>query len=213
MSESDEPEIVVHDREIDLESLKALAHPLRVKIFDVLSTYGSFTASGLAERLGESSGATSYHLRQLEKHGFVREVAGKGVGRERWWERTPGGINLGTTEAKKTSAGREASQLVMREWSSTRERNLAEFLERGFDELAEKWGEASMVSLTNVFITAEELGEFSTRYMAMVSEFADRHRHQKTPGSRPVQLQFHAFPVIDGEEIPSDDAPEGDPAS
>lgn len=210
MDENEAQASTPHERTMDLESLKALAHPLRVKIFDVLSTYGSFTASGLAERLGESSGATSYHLRQLEKHGFVREVAGKGVGRERWWERTPGGINLGTTEAKRTSAGREASQLVMREWSSSRERNLAEFLERGFDELDDEWGEASLVSLTNVFITAEELAEFSTRYMAMVSEFADQHRHQRTPGSRPVQIQFHAFPVIDGEEIPSDDTPEGE---
>lgn len=204
MSDKDELEIVRHNREIDLESLKALAHPLRVKIFDVLSTYGCFTASGLAERLGESSGATSYHLRQLEKHGFVREVEGKGVGRERWWERTPGGISLGASEAKKTSAGREASQLIMREWANTRERNLAEFLEHGFDELDTEWGEASMVSLTNVFITAEELGEFSTRYMAMVTEFADQHRDQRTVGSRPVQIQFNAFPVIDGKEITSD---------
>lgn len=210
MSTDHEPEIVRHDRQIDLESLKALAHPLRVKIFDVLSTYGSFTASGLAERLGESSGATSYHLRQLEKHGFVREVEGKGIGRERWWERTPGGITLGALEAKKTSAGREASQLVMREWSSNRERNLSQFLERGFDELSVEWIEASLVSLTNVFVNAEELEEFSERVMAMVNEFADLHRNRKKPGSRPVQIQFHAFPVIDGEEITSINAPEGD---
>jgi DNA-binding transcriptional ArsR family regulator len=199
------------ERTVDLESLKALAHPLRVKIFDVLSTYGSFTASGLAERLGESSGATSYHLRQLEKHGFVREVAGKGVGRERWWERTPGGISLGSEEARETLAGREATQLVMREWSSNRERALGEFLERGFDELSEKWLEASMVSLTNVFVTAEELEEFTRRFMETASEFADLHRDQRTPGSRPVQIQFHAFPVVDGEEIPQNEAPEGDP--
>ncbi len=210
---NDEPEIGRHDREIDLESLKALAHPLRVKIFDVLSTYGCFTASGLAERLGESSGATSYHLRQLEKHGFVHEVEGRGVGRERWWERTPGGISLGTNEAKKTSAGREASQLIIREWSSNRERNLSQFLERGFDELSTEWVEASLVSLSNVFVTAEELAEFTSRYMAMVDEFADRHRNQKTPGSRPVQIQFHAFPVIDGEEITADSTPEGETTS
>lgn len=204
----DELEVVRRNREIDLESLKALAHPLRVKIFDTLSTYGCFTASGLAERLGESSGATSYHLRQLEKHGFVREVEDKGVGRERWWERTPGRVSLSTSGAENTSAGREASQLVMREWASTRERHLSEFLERGYDELAPEWGEASMVSLNNVFITAKELGEFSTRYMAMVNEFADRHRDQRTVGSRPVQIQFHAFPVIDGQEITSDNAPQ-----
>ena len=146
MSENNQPEVVKHDRQIDLESLKALAHPLRVKIFDVLSTYGSFTASGLAERLGESSGATSYHLRQLEKHGFVREVEGKGVGRERWWERTPGGITLGVLEAKETLAGREASQLVMREWSSNSERTLGEYLDRGFDILDRKWIEAGLIT-------------------------------------------------------------------
>jgi DNA-binding transcriptional ArsR family regulator len=210
MSRNDDPGTAPREREMDLESLKALAHPLRVKIFDVLSTYGSFTASGLAERLGESSGATSYHLRQLEKHGFVREVAGKGVGRDRWWGRTPGGISLGTEEASRTSAGREASQLVMREWSSNRERTLAEFLDRGLDVLSKDWVEASTVSLTNVFVTAEELGEFTRRFMEMASDFADLHRNQRTPGSRPVQIQFHAFPVIDGEEIPQNDAPEGD---
>lgn len=190
------------ERTIDLESLKALAHPLRVKIFDVLSTYGSFTASGLAERLGESSGATSYHLRQLEKHGFVREVEDRGVGRERWWERTPGGITLGAAEASKTSAGREASQLIVREWTSNRERALGEFLNRGYDELDPRWVEASVISLTNVFVTSEELAEFNERFMAMVGEFADLHRNQRTPGSRPVQIQYHGFPVIDGEEIP-----------
>ena len=204
MSEDEDAGSARHDRTIDLESLKALAHPLRVKIFDVLSTYGSFTASGLAERLGESSGATSYHLRQLEKHGFVREVEGKGVGRERWWERTPGGITLGAAEAKRTSAGREASQLIVREWTSNRERNLVEFLERGFDELDEKWVEASLISLTNVFVTAEQLEDFAMRYLAMASEFADLHRDQRTPGSRPVQLQFHGFPVMDGVETTHD---------
>lgn len=210
MSKNDESGRAPREREMDLESLKALAHPLRVKIFDVLSTYGSFTASGLAERLGESSGATSYHLRQLEKHGFVREVAGKGVGRERWWERIPGGISLGSEEARETSAGREATQLVMREWSSSRERTLGEFLERGFDELPERWAEASVVSLTNVFVTSDELKEFTEKYMEMASDFADAHRNQRTPGSRPVQLQFHAFPVLDGVEIPEPDAPEGE---
>jgi DNA-binding transcriptional ArsR family regulator len=99
----DEPAIR-GDRDLDLVALRALAHPLRVEILDTLSTYGSFTASGLAERLGESSGATSYHLRQLEKHGFVREVEGKGTSRERWWERTPGAINVGSEDALQPGA-------------------------------------------------------------------------------------------------------------
>src|SRR6188474_1094363 len=100
------------DRHLDMQRLKALAHPLRVQILDTLSIYGAFTASGLAERLGESSGATSYHLRQLERHGFVREVEGKGTGRERWWERVPGGITLNATEMDDTPAMRAATMAL-----------------------------------------------------------------------------------------------------
>ncbi|MBX3087393.1 MAG: helix-turn-helix transcriptional regulator [Cryobacterium sp.] len=188
-------------RTIDLESLKALAHPLRVKIFDVLSTYGEFTASGLAERLGESSGATSYHLRQLEKHGFVREVEGKGVGRERWWERVPGAVNLGLDVAAESAAGKEATQLVMKEWSNNRERTLADFLDKGEGSLSKDWIEASMISVTNVFVTNRELAEFAEKIAKLAAKFAEKHRNQRTEGSRPVQIQINAFPVVDGEEI------------
>jgi DNA-binding transcriptional ArsR family regulator len=38
----------------------------------------------LAQRVGESSGATSYHLRQLARHGFIEEEQRDGR-RERWW--------------------------------------------------------------------------------------------------------------------------------
>ena len=50
-------------RRLDSGALKALAHPLRVRIFDLLSAHGPQTASSLASMLGETSGSTSYHLR------------------------------------------------------------------------------------------------------------------------------------------------------
>ncbi|MEU7461934.1 winged helix-turn-helix domain-containing protein, partial [Streptomyces griseofuscus] len=39
--------------------------------------HGPATASQLAERLGESSGATSYHLRQLADHGVATRLPDK----------------------------------------------------------------------------------------------------------------------------------------
>jgi DNA-binding transcriptional ArsR family regulator len=188
------------DRVVDLEGLKALAHPLRVKIVDTLSTYGSFTASGLAERLGESSGATSYHLRQLEKHGFVREVEGKGTGRERWWERPPGGIQLTSPELAATPAGKAASRLVLREWSAGRERMLQDFLDLGMDELSPEWQNAGTVSTSNLVLTAEQLKELRDRTAAVIDDFVERYRGQSVPGSRPVQVHFNAFPVVDAPE-------------
>ena len=50
---------------------------------------GPATASMLARDLGESSGATSYHLRALEAAELVIEDLSRRKGRERWWMRNP----------------------------------------------------------------------------------------------------------------------------
>ena len=68
-----------------LEGLKALSHPGRLRMLGLLRTEGPATATTLATRLGLNSGATSYHLRQLERHGFVVEDTERGNARDRWW--------------------------------------------------------------------------------------------------------------------------------
>ncbi|MGW1769551.1 ArsR/SmtB family transcription factor, partial [Streptomyces sp. NPDC002073] len=72
-------------RTLDARTLRGLAHPLRIRLLGALRHDGPATASRLAERLGESSGATSYHLRQLASYGFVEDAPEHGKGRERWW--------------------------------------------------------------------------------------------------------------------------------
>ena len=69
----------------DVRALRALAHPLRNRLLGQLRVNGPATASQLGRAVGESSGSTSYHLRQLAAYGFVEEVEGQGTARERWW--------------------------------------------------------------------------------------------------------------------------------
>ena len=69
----------------DVRALRALAHPLRNRLLGQLRLHGPATASRLGRAVGESSGATSYHLRQLAEYGFVEEIEGRGTARERWW--------------------------------------------------------------------------------------------------------------------------------
>ena len=107
-----------------------------MQIYDILSQYGPQTASSLAERLGESSGATSYHLRALAAHDLIREVEGRGTGRERWWERPKGGVSFANPEAMKTPSGRAATQLVMAEFFRRRQEQLVEFINRGHQRRA-----------------------------------------------------------------------------
>jgi len=203
MNEDTAPE-APRERQLDMESLKALAHPLRVQILDTLSTYGQFTASGLGERLGESSGATSYHLRQLERHGFVREVEGKGTGRERWWERMPGAINLDATQVEDTPASRAATKTVLRQWERTRSALLADFMEHGHDALTTEWLRATTLSTVNLRLTKEQLAEITKAWDGFIDQYLERYRGQDVPGSRPIQFQFNAFPVLDGDETPED---------
>lgn len=189
---------------LEMAALKGLAHPLRVAIIDVLSAYGAATASALAERLGESSGATSYHLRQLEKHGFVREDTTRGSGRERWWERVPRPISLNATELGPTSADREASDLVMAEWQRNRQKRLGAFLAHGIEAVGKEWLEASNVSTANVQLTREQMNDLTEELSAVVDSYLAKYRNQTKPGARPVQIHVDVFPLIDGVEQAAD---------
>jgi len=186
-------------RELDLESLKALSHPLRVQIVNALSIYGPATASGLAERFSESSGATSYHLRQLERHGFVREVEGRGTGRERWWERVPGALNIGSSAAEETPAGRSAAQLIFREFRQTADRLLVDFTERGPEVLPPEWMETSEITTSNARLTLEQLQAFVGAVNSAIETYVIPFRGQQVEGTRAIQIHFNAFPVVDAE--------------
>ena len=70
----------------DPTALKALSHPVRLRMLGLLRADGPATASSLALRLGLNSGATSYHLRQLHQHGYVVDDTERGNGRDRWWK-------------------------------------------------------------------------------------------------------------------------------
>ncbi len=74
---SDEHKRVL-DPERDAGALKALTHPLRIRLLGMLRQDGPATASELAVRTGESSASTSYHLRVLAKYAFVAEAAHPG---------------------------------------------------------------------------------------------------------------------------------------
>lgn len=67
------------------KALRGLVHPIRLRLLDLLQADGPATASGLGQRIGQSSGVTSYHLRVLAEHGFIAEDETRGNARDRWW--------------------------------------------------------------------------------------------------------------------------------
>jgi DNA-binding transcriptional ArsR family regulator len=183
------------DRVLDSSALRALAHPLRVRIYNILSQYGPQTASSLAEKLGESSGSTSYHLRALAKHDLIRECEDKGTARERWWERPPGGVSFGTPESLKTPAGRAASQLVMSEFLRTRNEQLIDFVTHAGAKEDDTWHHGTLVSTATARLTPEQSKELTLKIMAIIDEYVDAYRNQTGEGVRPITIRADVFPL------------------
>ncbi|MEK8227891.1 winged helix-turn-helix domain-containing protein [Oerskovia sp. M15] len=200
MPTSEEPEPTPASRAqraVGPDALKALSHPLRIQILDLLGHHSALTASGIAEILGETSGATSYHLRQLERHGFVQEVPGRGTARERWWERTPGGFTIELPD-EETASGEgvvAATVTVNREFESIRQRKVMEFLDNA-RTLGRPWLESgATLATTNLWLTKEQLAEVQAEWQRFSDTVLDKFSGQQDlPGARPVQVHFNAFP-------------------
>ena len=181
-------------RTLDARALKALAHPLRVRIFDILSQYGPQTASSLAERLGESSGATSYHLRALAKHDLIREVEGRGTARERWWERPRGAVSISSEESLRTPSGRAASQIVVTETYRQRHEQLMRFI----DESLRDEGEihpAAELSTATTRLTRAQFTEIAADINRIITAAVENHRDQEGGDVRPYLIRLDMFPI------------------
>src|SRR5580704_5040877 len=69
----------------DPRAIRALAHPIRLKLQSIIARAGRITAADAARELGISHALASHHLRQLAKYGFVHQVQGADS-RERPWQ-------------------------------------------------------------------------------------------------------------------------------
>jgi DNA-binding transcriptional ArsR family regulator len=100
-------------RVTDVHTLRAIVHPLRIRLLTLLRLDGPATATELGRRTGESSGATSYHLRQLERFGYV-EDDGPRSGRERRWRATSRSTSWDAGDFPADSEGRAVSDALER---------------------------------------------------------------------------------------------------
>ena len=67
------------------DQLKALGHPLRVRVLEMLGQEGEWqlTNRELAQRLGVDPGHLHFHVRMLLKAGLIELADGEGRGREK----------------------------------------------------------------------------------------------------------------------------------
>ena len=196
----------LHPREVrDVEELRALAHPMRQRILRRLRQAGPATSTTLARDLGENSGIMSYHLRLLAGHDFVREVTGRGQGRERWWEVSPEPLWI-PRESLSIEAQAEVPGL--------HRPSLAKDLE-GFRrflaarEAMGEWGRGTWaVQRARLTLTREEASQLIADQQELISRY-QREAADAPAGARTVVFGFLAYP----EPAPGEDpAGPGEPA-
>jgi DNA-binding transcriptional ArsR family regulator len=175
----------VHDAHL----LRAMAHPLRLRLIGALRKDGPATASELARRLGESSGSTSYHLRQLARFGFVEEAAERNRGRKKHWRAADEGTewSMDTDDAEFVEASSVLGSELVAEY--------ARWLLRWYAETPEwdrRWRAAAEGTDQWFELTPDELGNLSDEVNAVLERYADR-RTRRDDTERAIVL-FHAFP-------------------
>lgn len=176
-------------RPIDARMLRALAHPLRMRMLDLLQADGPATATGLGKRVGESSGTTSWHLRLLAEAGLVEEDTERGNKRERWWR-----------SAQKATRMRAADFIGDPDLAAPMESFLRAVVEQRYQaesqflsELplwVEQWYDKAVFGDARLSLTPEETRAMSDE----IDEVIDRYRRDARPGDHNVITHWSAFP-------------------
>ena len=173
----------------DARLLRAMAHPLRLRLIGTLRMDGPATASMLARRLSESSGATSYHLRILAKYGFIEDDRERNRGRERWWRAVDEGVqwSLDTDDRGMLEADRALGQQLVGEYTR--------WIERWYEEMPgwdRHWRAAANSTDQWFELTPAELRELANEVLAVLERYADR-RERRDDTERALVV-FYAFP-------------------
>lgn len=171
-------------RVTDPVRIRALTHPLRLELLDILDD-GPATATECAEATGESVASCSFHLRTLAKYGYIEPDERRG--REKPWRLTSPGRDLRPDDdvPDSTVAVGEMARLYLEHSAE----NVRQWLAQLTEEPSE-WNQASTVFGSSFWATAEELAEFSQVVQNLTAGFLGRNDDPelRPEGARPIHL-------------------------
>lgn len=176
----------------DPRTMRALAHPIRLSLIELLSVDGPHTATEAGGVIGESPSSCSFHLRQLAKYGFVEE-AGQGQGRRRPWRMTQVGTTFGSTHADaETSVAADALAGMIQERYFERWRQWRRTVRAYPPEWQEVGGWSEMVW----WVTSAEQRELDQQIAELVRRYRDRllDPSRRPAGAQPIEFVALAFP-------------------
>lgn len=185
-------------------ALKALAHPLRVRLLAALreAEGGAASATDLARTLETDTGSTSYHLRVLARYGFVEEAPRvEGAGRhprERRWRAVHRVNTWDNVGLAATAEGREAGDLMRRRQAEVLVRDVLAFEDQQAG-LEERWLAASGIGDLVVRLTPDSLDLLWDRFYAHLDELVAHDADAADARSVSVVVAGFPLPVEEGQ--------------
>jgi len=195
--------------------MRALAHPVRMALIELLGVRPTLTATQASEALGESPANCAFHLRTLAKYGFVEE-AGGGRGRERPWRASTRSlrIRLRSSDLESEQARVAAGALEQVWYDRWFARIRTVFVNRRWSS---EWEGAAGSSQTLTFLTPEELRGVRDEIDVIISRHLDERRldpSKRPAGAMPVEIVSFAYPRQDlAAELAADGNDNGDPTA
>jgi len=177
----------------DPREMRALTHPLRLALLELLWREGTINATQAASELGESQASCSFHLRQLARFGLVQEVEGV-RGRARPWQLSRRGMRVANVQDDPQAAiAWAALERLLRDRQLDRYRAWLE----GRSAYSREWREAAYHNHHVVWLTPEELHTVADQIAELLtSVFPDRRGDPtaRPAGALPVELLSIGYP-------------------
>ncbi|MET7705722.1 winged helix-turn-helix domain-containing protein [Micromonospora sp. NPDC005413] len=184
-----------HPKQItDPRALRALAHPIRLRLLELLRVDGPATGRKLADITRESTASISYHVGQLVKWGLVEQAHDLQRGREKPWRATSRGITW--TATGDGSPEFAAASRALREQFIVRGIAALNQFHRHEDEFEVTWQEAAWLGADMGYLDPTELSEATERIKAVIAEYTDTARPRKE-GARQVAFFAYAVPTYE----------------
>lgn len=177
----------------DASTMRALAHPLRMRLLELVATSGEITASGCSQVVDESPANCSFHLRTLEKAGFIERVEGK-TGRDRPYRVVDITQSWASVQDDpETIAAVSALDEMLLDFEVGRMRAGVRNPPR------DEWRGATYGNGATLWLTSDELTEIQRAYQALIAPYIDRWSDpaSRPPEGRPVRLFAAANLITD----------------
>lgn len=192
----------VRARPLGPEELKAFTHPLRMAMYMALRDGGPATASQLGRRLGQSSGDTSYHLRQLERFGFVEDDPHHSGGRERWWRSV--GFSVEDPQLLQDPAAALAVRTLIDRDIADRAAVLRRWADAVFVDGALTEEKAQILDTVTADMTTTEAEAMINAVQLVLEEHTERAAQRRdageTEGRRRTRIYFDVVPLTFDED-------------